>query len=232
MLDMACGSGDPAFAIARVVGARGRVVGLDITPEMIAGAGALARQLGVANVEFHTVHDELAIDPEAGSFDAVTCRFGLMYMPDPRAAARAWRRALRPGGRIAVSTWAALPLVDFVLDIVARHAPVPSFNPRVPGIFALSTPTTLTGVLRDAGYTDVEVRELNVPSFEGLPPEQWWDMMARTAGPLVTVLNALPQATYAEVRRDGIQALQKRYPSGTVAERGDAILAGGCNPDG
>ena len=227
VLDVACGSGDPAFAIAKVVGPRGRVVGLDITPDMIDGADAVAREFGITNVEFRTINNELSTNTASDLFDAVTCRFGLMYMPDPRAATRAWRGTLRPGGRIAVSTWASLPLINFVLDIVARHAPIPISDPEGPGIFALSTPTILAGVLRAAGLTNIEVRALNVPSFAELPAEEWWDMMARTAGPLVTVLNALPPATYARARQDGIHALRERHPSGVVAERGDALLAAG-----
>ena len=227
VLDVACGSGDPAFAIAQAVGPRGRVVGVDITPDMIASALALARELGATNVEFRTIEDELSVGVEAGRFDAVTCRFALMYMPDPRAALRAWRGVLRPGGRVAVSTWAALPLIDFALDIVARHAPIATPDPASPGIFALSTPAALADVLQAAGYANVDVRQLNIPSFEELPAEQWWDMVARTAGPLVTVFNALPPETYAEVRRDGIRALHERHPSGVVAERGDALVAAG-----
>jgi SAM-dependent methyltransferase len=229
VLDMACGSGDPAFALAKVVGPRGRVVGLDITPDMIGGANALARDFGITNVEFRTINSELSIDTASELFDAVTCRFGLMYMPDPVAAADAWRGSLRSGGRIAVSTWASLPLIGFVLDIVGRHAPVPVSNPKGPGIFALSTPPILADVLRAAGYTKIEVRALNVPSFAELPSEEWWDMMARAAGPLVTVLNALPPATYAEVRQDGLRALREQHPSGIVVERGDALIAAGTN---
>ena len=232
VLDVACGTGDPAFAIARVVGRGGRVVGLDITPSMIAAADALARTRRAENVEFRAIADERSIGVAAGTFDAVTCRYGLMYMPDPVAAARTWRHAIRPGGRIAVSTWASLPFVNFVLSIVARHASVPDRVLGRPGIFALSTPALLSDVLRSAGYTSVEVRTLNVPSFEELPAEAWWDMMARTAGPLVTVLKALPPSTYAQVRRDGIRALEERHPGGAVAERGDALLAAGTNENG
>ncbi|MFY9666049.1 MAG: methyltransferase domain-containing protein [Candidatus Cybelea sp.] len=229
VLDVACGSGDPALAIAKVVGPRGRVVGLDITPDMIGSANAIARDFGITNVEFRTIDSELSIGTESELFDAVTCRFGLMYMPDPVAAAGAWRGSLRSAGRVAVSTWSSLPLIDFVLDVVGRHAPVPVSNPEGPGIFALSTPAILADVLRAAGYTKIEVRALNVPSFAELPSEEWWDMMARTAGPLVTVLNALPPATYAEVRQDGLRALRERHPSGIVMERGDALIAAGTN---
>jgi SAM-dependent methyltransferase len=229
VLDEACGSGDPAFAIAKVVGPRGRVIGLDISPDMIGCAIALARNFGITNVEFRTMNSELLAETPSELFDAVTCRFGLMYMPDPRAATRAWRGLLRSGGRIAVSTWASLPLIGFVLDIVARHAPVPVSNPEDPGIFALSTPAVVADVLRAAGYTNIGVRALNVPSFAELPPEAWWDMMARSAGPLVTVLNALPAAIYAKVRLDGVRALRERHPSGIVVERGDALLAVGTN---
>ncbi|MGB8967160.1 MAG: methyltransferase domain-containing protein [Candidatus Cybelea sp.] len=203
VLDVACGSGDPAFAIAKVVGPRGRVIGLDITPDMIGCAIALARNFGITNVEFRTKNSELLPETPSELFDAVTCRFGLMYMPDPRAATRAWRGLLRSGGRIAVSTWASLPLI--------------------------STPAVVADLLRAAGYMNIGVRALDVPSLAELPPEAWWDMMARTAGPLVTVLNALPPATYAKVRLDGVRALRERHPSGIVVERGDALLAVGTN---
>ena len=235
VLDIACGSGDPAFPIARVVGERGHVLGLDITSAMIDGARELARELGVRNVAFRAIHDELAVRDElavveADDFDAVTCRYGLMYMPDPTAAARAWRRVLRPGGRIAVATWASLPLFDFVLGIVARHANVPQRDPAGPGIFALSNTAVLENVVRSAGYIDAEIVRLRTPSFEALPPQEWWDMMARSAGPLVSILASLPEATRSAVRADGIRALCERHPSGIVAEYGDALIATGVNP--
>jgi SAM-dependent methyltransferase len=230
VLDMACGSGEPAFAIARLVGGSGRVVGLDVTRAMIDHAGVIARALGVSNVEFRAIDDECDPGVERAAFDAVTCRYGLMYMPNPQAAMRAWRQALRPRGRIAVCTWAALPLLQFVLDVIARHAPIPRVDPEKPGALALSAPEKLTAVLQAGGFAEITVETLRSPVFEELPPEQWWDLMARSAGPLVIVLASLPEATRNAIRADGLRALGERHPSGIVAEFGDALLASGINP--
>jgi SAM-dependent methyltransferase len=230
VVDIACGTGDPAFAIARAVGESGRVVGLDLTPAMVERAGAIASEFGVGNVEFRAVDDELSLGVERGAFDAITCRYGLMYMPDPPAATRAWRPALRSGGRIAVSTWASLPLLPFVLGVAARHALVPSLDPEKPGVLALSTTAKLRAALVAGGYTDVRVELLRTPAFEELPPEQWWDLVVRSAGPLVMFFKSLSQETRAAIREDGLHSLRARHPSGVVAEFGDALLASGVNP--
>jgi SAM-dependent methyltransferase len=231
VLDMACGAGDPTFAIARLVGESGRVVGLDVTRTMIEHADAAARELGVRNVEFRTIDDECDPAVELGAFDAVTCRHGLMYMPSPIAATRAWRSALRAGGCIAVSTWASLPLLQFVLDVIGRHAPIPESDPVGPGVHALQSPQALTAVLQGGGYEQITVETLRTPVFEGLEPEQWWDLMARSAGPLVILLASLPEETRQAIRADGLLALRRRHPSGIVAEFGDALLASGVNPE-
>jgi SAM-dependent methyltransferase len=231
VVDVACGTGDPAFAISRLVGERGRVVGLDVTRAMIDRAAAIARELGVRNVEFRAIDDECRLGVEPGAFDAITCRHGLMYMPNPQAAARAWRGALRSGGRIAVSTWASLPLMPFVLEVAARHAPIPSLDPESPGVLALSNPEKLRAVFAAAGYADISVETLRTPVFEELPHEQWWDLMARSAGPLVIFLASLSETTRQAIRADGLRALRERHPSGIVAEFGDALLANAANPE-
>jgi SAM-dependent methyltransferase len=230
VVDVACGTGDPAFAIARLVGESGSVVGLDVTRAMIDRADAIARELGVRNVEFRAIDDECELGVERGAFDAITCRYGLMYMPDPQAAARAWRAALRPGGRIAVCTWASLPLMPFVLGVAARHAPVPSLDPEAPGVLALSNKEKLRAVFPAGGYEDISVESLRTPVFEELPAEQWWDLMVRSAGPLVIFLASLSEATREAIRADGLRALRERHPSGVVAEFGDALVASAVNP--
>ena len=230
MLDVACGAGDPAFAVARLVGPRGRVVAVDITPAMTATGTELARKALVTNVELRTVESELDLRLNGIVFDAVTARYGLMYMPDPVAAVQAWRASLRPGGRISVSTWMSLPVIGFALDIVARHATLPAPDPSHPGIFALSDPAVLARTLRSAGLVDVDVEDVPTPSFEQLPAKEWWDMMARTVGPLVRILESLPKPTQAAIRADGIRALGARHPSGFVDERGIALVASGATP--
>src|SRR5438270_24327 len=102
VLDLACGNGDPSFTLAQRVGPRGYVVGLDITEPMVRNAQAWAKEHGLTNVEYRVVSNELELGVPDASFDAATCRHGLMYMPEPVAALRTLYLAPKPGGCVAI----------------------------------------------------------------------------------------------------------------------------------
>ena len=106
VLDVACGTGLVSFRAAQAVGAKGAVVGTDISGEMVETArrGAVLRDL--ANVRFERGDAEELPLPDAG-FDAAVCALGLMYVPDPVRALCEMRRLLRPGGRAAAAVWGA-----------------------------------------------------------------------------------------------------------------------------
>ncbi len=80
VLDIACGTGEPALPAAEVVGPAGYVLGTDLSEEMLAVAREKAQTRGLNNVEFRQVDGE-EMDVETSSFDAVTCRWGIMFMP-------------------------------------------------------------------------------------------------------------------------------------------------------
>src|SRR5690606_2241998 len=85
VLDLASGAGEPAIPIARAVGPSGEVVATDLVPEMLKGARRRAAEEGLANIRFEQADME-ALPFADESFDAVTCRIGLMYAPDPLRA--------------------------------------------------------------------------------------------------------------------------------------------------
>ena len=101
VLDVACGTGEPALPAAAMVGPAGFVLATDMAPEMLEVAREKAKAQGVSNVEFRLVDGE-EIDVEPDTFDAVTCRWGMMFMPEPLNFLHQAHRALKPGGRIAV----------------------------------------------------------------------------------------------------------------------------------
>jgi SAM-dependent methyltransferase len=99
VLDLACGTG----AVARAAAARGAVVtGLDINPAMV----EVARSRG-SSVRWR-VGDAAAPGALGDAYDLLICQQGLQFLPDPAAAFAAWRRLLRPGGRLAVSVWRSI----------------------------------------------------------------------------------------------------------------------------
>jgi SAM-dependent methyltransferase len=98
VLDVACGPGLVVGAFARV--AR-RAVGVDVTPAMLARAGALADEHGLRNVEW-VLADAPPLPMADASFSVVVSRFAFHHLADPAAVLADMKRACRPGGRIAV----------------------------------------------------------------------------------------------------------------------------------
>ena len=105
VLEVATGTGLVALEAAALVGSRGSVIGLDLTPEMLAIGRRRAGELRLSNVEFHEGDAEALPFPDA-AFDAVLCGCGIFFLPDQAAALREWRCCLKPEGRVVFSTWA------------------------------------------------------------------------------------------------------------------------------
>ncbi len=170
VLDLASGIGDPALSMARRVGPRGHVVATDLSSSMLDIARERATQLGLTNIDFHEMDAE-AIDLSDRSFDAVVCRFGLMFLPDVLKGMRGIYRVLVPGGHLAaVTSRAPEPNVwaEWVFGPIQKalgvSGPPP---PGTPGIFALGDPALIGRLLGKAGFTKIhaEVRSY-VNDFE------------------------------------------------------------------
>jgi arsenite methyltransferase len=101
VVDIGCGAGIDSLIAAKMVGATGRVVGVDLTPEMVAKARAGARQAGTANVEFRQGLAESL--PVEDSWADVVISNGVMNLfPDKLAGLREIARVLKPSGRLQV----------------------------------------------------------------------------------------------------------------------------------
>ncbi|HEY7032413.1 MAG TPA: class I SAM-dependent methyltransferase [Thermomicrobiales bacterium] len=232
VLDLACGVGEPAFVIAEHVGPTGAVLGLDLSTTMVEGVQALAGARGIPNAEFRRIESELELGVPDGGFDAATCRFGLMFTPDPDRALATLRRALKPGGRIAVSTWGPPEQVRFLAlatEIVGRHVALPPFDPTAPGLSALPTPAALRRVFAAAGFADVEVVGVTVP-FLAESPAAFWDAQEEGCGPILGMLAASPPAARRAIREDAIRTVGAMFPGGGVRLESEALVAGGVNP--
>jgi arsenite methyltransferase len=102
VLDLGSGAGTDSLIAAQMVGAQGRVTGIDMTPEMLAKARAAAAEMGAENVEF--VAGEAERLPFAdGSFDIVISNGVIDLIPDKDAVFGELYRVLTPGGRIQIA---------------------------------------------------------------------------------------------------------------------------------
>jgi arsenite methyltransferase len=161
VVDCGSGAGADSLIAARVVGPSGRVIGVDMTPEMLAKARWNAEVAGLPNVEFREGVLEALPVPD-GWADAVISNGVLNLVPDKTVALAECFRVLRPGGRI--------QLADIVLD-----QPVPDGSKSD---VSLWTGCIAGGLLADelaslvagAGFRDVEVRR-GVDVFSGAPQQ-------------------------------------------------------------
>jgi ubiquinone/menaquinone biosynthesis C-methylase UbiE len=130
VLDVACGTGHTALALAPLVGS---VVGIDLTAEMLDRARRLAPEAGAGNLEFRQ-GDVHALPFDAGSFDLVTCRRGAHHFGDIERALAEMRRVLAPGGRLVVDD-RSVPEDDRVdvvmnrLDLLHDNSHVREYRP-------------------------------------------------------------------------------------------------------
>lgn len=106
VLDVATGTGLVAIEAARRVGASGRVVGMDISPQMLAQARRKIDELGFRNIELRESDVCTADFPQQGS-DLILCSAALVFMADIPAVLRGWYRFLKPGGYVGFDAPAA-----------------------------------------------------------------------------------------------------------------------------
>jgi ubiquinone/menaquinone biosynthesis C-methylase UbiE len=232
VLDLASGVGEPSLTIAETVKPGGYVLGLDITAAMLEAARDFAREQGLDNVEYRVIATETDLGVEPGSFDAATCRWGLMFMPDPVAALRAIKDALRPGGRVAFSTWGPperVPFMNFASDIVRRHVALPP-PPPGPNQFSLPTTAKLIEILTQAGFKDPTAEPVELAMMSAPDPATLWDRATEVSGAVSDALAAMPADQRATVRDEAISEIERRFGSGAVSIGGEALVASGMKP--
>lgn len=164
VLDVGCGGGLNSIAIASLVGEAGRVTGVDISPQVIALAGARGGHM--TNLEF-VEGDAARLSLEDGLYSLVFSRFGVMFFSDPVEAFINLRRALKPDGRMVFlcwrpmeeNTWMQEP-ARAVWEIIPPDGPPP--EPDAPGPFSLGDKNRVEALLGNAGFTSIDIEPLNV----------------------------------------------------------------------
>jgi SAM-dependent methyltransferase len=200
VLDVAAGYGEPSLTAARRVGPDGSVVATDISAGMLAFGRERADAAGIENVQFIQSAASSLDFPER-SFDAALSRWGLIFEPDGEGAASRIRSFLKPGARLAISSWGPpdrVPFLALPMMTVMQRLKVPPPPAGTPGPMSRSTPEAISLLLTGGGFSDVEVEESSV-TIEGGSPEQYTQVIRDTAPPITKVLESHPPAVQAEV---------------------------------
>ncbi|MGI0130711.1 MAG: class I SAM-dependent methyltransferase [Thermoplasmata archaeon] len=179
ILDLGAGPGEPAMTIARIVGERGRVMGLDLSQKMVTLARSSARAEGVDNVEFRVMDCE-HLELPAASFDAVVSAFGFQIFTHPEKAAHETLRVLKPGGRVAACIWSTgdrVPYLDAIIGPMLAHAE-PDETGYLPTPFEIGGEGEMVEFLGEAGFRNAtEARVTH--NFRFRDPEEYFDVTLR-----------------------------------------------------
>jgi ubiquinone/menaquinone biosynthesis C-methylase UbiE len=186
VLDLACGTGIIARQIAPIVGSAGRVVGIDISPDMLAVARSLPAPSG-AEVEWVQGNaSELDFPPE--SFDLVVCQQGLQFFPDRAAAAKRVHRVLNDGGRAVIAVWQELgrhEVLEALFTAESRHLQLPLEQVATP--FSLAGDAELRALLESAGFRDISVEPVSM-DVRFPSAERWLELTVRAGAAVIPEL--------------------------------------------
>jgi ubiquinone/menaquinone biosynthesis C-methylase UbiE len=173
VLDVCCGAGASALPAAEAVGPRGNVIGVDLAKQLLQSARTKAIQRRIGNIEFE-VGDMLSMRFPVASFDAVVCVFGIFFVPDMAGAVRELWSHIRPGGKMAVTTWGPNlfePANDAFWRSIKDVRPdlYKGFNPWD----RIDDPANLRKILDEAGVASPKIIAENRlhPIRSG---EDWW----------------------------------------------------------
>jgi len=173
VLDVCSGSGASALPAAERVAPDGRVLAFDLAEGLLDLARAKAGQRGLSNIEFRAGDfEELGLPDH--SFDAVICVFGIFFLPDMARAVRELWRMIRPGGRLAITTWGpnfCEPANTIFWDTIKNESPglYKGFNPWD----RICDPPSVKAMLKEA-----EIDTAEIVAEDGRhplnSPDDWW----------------------------------------------------------
>lgn len=227
VLELAAGPGDTGFMAAELVQPGGTLISSDGAEAMLEVARERAAAQGVRGVEFKPLDLEWIDLPTAG-VDAVLCRWGIMLVHDPEAAAREIRRVLRPGGRAALAVWDAPernPWTTIPVAALRAQPGVPAPDPGAPNMFSLAADGALAELLEGAGFLEVTVRAIAMVRRVD-SAEQWLEETLDISATRRDAFEALDDAAREAVREQiAAQATPFTDEDGSLVLPGSSLVA-------
>jgi len=219
VLDIGCGCGTTTLDAARSA-TEGRALGVDLSSQMLERARARAAVEHLTNVSFEQ-GDAQVCPFDAGAFDVVISRFGVMFFSDPPAAFRNIAQALRPGGRAVFVVWQALEENEWLgalREALAMGRDLPAPPVGGPGPFGLADPDAVRRLLSEAGFVDVALEPARAPVVFGTDVDDAFEFVQRMP-PVRGMLQDLDEATAA-------RALERVHESLVTHATPDSVAFG------
>lgn len=232
VLDVAGGPGEPSLTIAELVGPTGSVTCTDAVAEMVAAAQSEAIKRGITNISFQQCQAD-SLPFEDSSFDAAVCRLGVMFFPDPLSGLREMLRVLRPEGSLSFAVWYQRnvnPFAYIVTDVITHHIEIPPADPDAPDAFRFAERGKLSGMLKEAGATNIRERVLEFHIEAPLSRDEFWEMRSGTSGTLREKLALFSNEETVQVAKEVKEAVAEFFPNGQMSFPAQMLIVTGDKP--
>jgi ubiquinone/menaquinone biosynthesis C-methylase UbiE len=206
VLDVGCGTGASALPVAVAVGPNGFVIGVDLSSRLLDRARAKATARGLTNVEFRLA-DMTALGYPDSRFDAVVSIFSIFFVPDMEGLVRELWRMVRPGGKLAVTTWGPRifePTYSRWQAAIKQERPdlYSAFNPwdRITDV------ESVRRLLQSSGAANIDVEAED--GFQALrTAEDWWTIALGSG--LRWAIDQMGLQTAARMQADNVNWLRE-----------------------
>lgn len=220
VLDVACGPGTLALMVARKAA---KVHGIDFSEPMLEICRRNAEQSSLNNIE--TQHGDAQAMPYADNlFDATFSMFGLMFFPDRGKGFAEIYRTLKPGGSIAVTSWApvsespAMQMMFGALRVMKPEIPEPEA-----AVASLENPQVFKQEMQDAGFREVKIDRVR-KYFPVETVEAFWSGMVEGSAPIQMLKRSMGEAEWREKEQLALHYLHTCLKSLPTTLASDAWL--------
>src|SRR5512135_1689893 len=180
VLDVACGPGTLALRLAQHAE---QVQGIDFSEAMLDIFRNKIEQAGHRNIALYC-GDAQTLPYANNTFDAAFSLFGLMFFPDRKKGFAEIYRTLKPGGSIAITSWAPVDQSPAMMTMFgALRAIKPDLPPPQRSVTTLENPDLFRQEMQDASFRNVEIRLVTKAFPVGTVPE-FWDSMVKGSAPI------------------------------------------------
>lgn len=213
VLDIATGIGEPAITAGKIVGQEGHVTATDISPEMLAIGQERAKSQGLQDIMEFVQSDaenlKLITDDK---FDAILCRWGLMFLPNLDTALSNIQDKLVSGGRFAAAVWSGpskVPFISLSMDTARKHiGALPGQG--LPGPLSLADEDSLKKSFDKAGFADIRIEKIPV-IFEFDSAEDYTKFNQDIVAPIRTILSKETESKKQQVWNDVTEQAKQKY---------------------
>ncbi|KAF2337133.1 class I SAM-dependent methyltransferase [Flavobacterium daemonense] len=216
ILDIASGTGEPALTIAtKLTG--GKVMLTDLADDMLKIARENAMTRGIENIDTLTC-DVSELPFKDNTFDAISCRFGFMFFPDMKLAAKEMVRVLKPGGKIATAVW-NVPEKNFwvtaTMGTINKNLQLSPPPAGSPGMFRCAKDGFISELFSEVGLKNITQTEIS-GKLNCKTVDAYWGMQTEVAAPIVAALNTASEEMKEKIKAETYAAVNQKFPDGNV----------------